>query len=385
MKTKLLVLALSLTTLLTWSQTTVTIPDAAFNTYMQAEFATNISGTSGSDITFIDINLVTDIDFNTPNVAPPTTSVVDLTGVSSFPRLKFLVARNNDITGALDLSGLVKLSKVYIDNNPNLTGLDFTNCEDMQQVKASKCNLTSLDLSITTLNTADINRLTDVDADTNNLSIVNITGHTGIDYLDLGVNSGLTTIDISSLTLLTLLRFQNCDVTGNLDVSANLSLVTLAAYNNDNLTNIDLGAIPYTNFTYFKMNSNDALTCVYSDNPTDFEIGGALDVAIGSSYAADAETFFVLDAAACSAALAVENFDLINYNMYPNPATDVINISVIEDVSYKVLNSNGQLLKIGNLNRGNNVLKVDSFSNGIYFLHVKTENGNSFVQKWVKQ
>jgi len=387
MRTKLLVSTLFLMTFVSFSQTTVLIPDAAFEAYLEDEFVANITpdgSTTDGSITFTDIDLVIDIDFNTPNVASPTTSVSDLTGVSSFPKLKYLIARNNDITGNIDLSGLTSLSKIYIDNNPNLTGLGFTNCENLQQVKASKCNLENLDLSTANLNTSDLNRLTDVDVDTNNLSVLNITGHTGIDYLDFGVNPSLTNIDISSLTLLTLLRFQNCDITGDIDVSANLALVTLAAYNNDNLTSIALGSIPYTNFTYFKINSNDALTCVYSDNPTDFEIGGALNTAIGSSYAADAETFFIEDALTCSL-LAVEDVDLINFNIYPNPAKDIINIHITEDVTYKILNMNGQILESGKFIIGNNELNLITFSKGMYFFQIATESGNSFAQKLIKE
>jgi len=180
------------------------------------------------------------------------------------------------------------------------------------------------------------------------------------------------------------ISYGDSGINNDFDVSANLGLVTFGAYNNDNLTNIDLGAISYTNFNYFKISSNDNLTFVFTDNPSDFEIGGALNTAIGSSYAADATTTFVLDAAACNALLVVKKFDLINYNLYPNPAKEIISISVTEDVKYKVLNSRGQLFKSGNLSRGNNKLIIDTLSNGMYFFQITTGSGNSFAQKLVK-
>lgn len=363
------------------------IPDDAFEAYLEAEFADNIipDGSSTDEyITFNDITAITDIDFNFPNVAPFTTSVKDLTGIKSFTALRYLIARNNDITGDVDLSGLSSLSKIYIDENPNLTGLNFTGCSSLQQVKASKCNLTNLDLSIATLNTSNADELTDVDVDTNNLTELNISGHTGIEYLDFGTNANVTSIDISLLTKLTLLRFQKCDISGDLDVSANLSLGSLAAYDNDKLTSIDLGAIPYSNFTYFKTNSSSLLSCIYTDTPSDFEIGGSLQTAIGSSYYVDDYTNFVLDESACNT-LSNKSFKKLGINIYPNPSFEKIFISTSEKASYKLITIHGQTCKEGRLNTGDNDINITSLSKGLYFLNITVDKGETLIKKLIKQ
>jgi len=367
--------------------TTVNIPDAAFEAYLEAEFASNIiddGSTSDGSITFDDINLVTDIDFVTPNVAAPTSSVVDLTGVDQFPELQYLVVRNNTITGAVNLSGLTKLKKVYADGNPNLTSIDLTGCENLEQFKASGCGLIGLDLSTVTLNTLDVSSLTDVDVDTNNLSVLNITGHTGIDYLDCATNNNLTSLDISSLTLLTLLRFQKCDINGDIDVSANPNLSTLGAYDNDNLMSIDLGDIPYTNFTYFKTSSSNNLSCIYTDNPSDFEPGGALELAIGSNYSVDSETNFVEDAAAC-ALLSTQEHELLNVKMYPNPVYNSLSIQVKDSCQFSILNLQGQIVEEGSLETGLKTLNMDKIKSGVYFVKLTSNEGVISIKKIVKK
>lgn len=369
------------------SGTTVEIPDDAFEAYLESEFADNIEAdgsTSDGFITFTNINLVLDIDFVTPNNAAPTSIVTDLTGVEQFPELKYLVVRNNNITGAVDLSGLTKLQKVYADGNPNLTSFDFTGCSSLQQVKASGCALSTLDLSTTTLSTTDVTSLTDLDVDTNNLTSLDFSGHTGIDYLDCATNNNLTQLDISSLTLLTLLRFQKCNIIGDIDVSANTNLVTLGTYDNDNLTSIDLGSIPYTNFNYFKTSSSNNLTCIYTDNPSDFQQGGSLETAIGSGYSVDDHTNFVTNASAC-ATLSVEAFSKQSFSVYPNPSSGKFNIRVKLNSNYQILNVYGQVLKTGQLKIGDNKVDISSYNSGLYFVTVEMFENNVITKKILKQ
>lgn len=371
------------------SQTTgtiIAIPDDAFEAYLEEEFASNIApdgSTTDGFITFIDINLVTDIDFVTPNVASPTSAVVDLTGVNQFPELLYLVVRNNNITGTINVSGLTKLRKVYADGNPNLTQVILTGCESLQQFKASGCALTSLDLSTTTLNTTDVLSLTDVDVDTNNLSTLNISGHTGIDYLDCATNNNLTSIDISSLTLLTLFRFQKCDIIGDIDVSANPNLSTLGAYDNDNLTSIDLGSIPYTNFTYFKTSSSNNLSCIFTDNPSDFQQGGPLEIAIGSNYSVDVETHFVVDSNACQL-LSVNKSKMIDCAIYPNPSQSILNIRSSKEMEYQLTSLNGQIILSGKISVDHHTIEIGNLTKGVYLLQLVDNQGNSMVKKIVK-
>lgn len=383
MKAKLLLLCMALTSVLAFSQTTVSIPDDALETYMETEFAANIvsdGSTTDGSITFADINLVTDIDLPTAGV----TTVADLTGINQFPKLKNLYCQGNAVTGAVDLSGLNLLTNFYCYDNTGLTALDFTGCTKLYHLKAYNCGLTTLDLSNATLNAgADPTRLRYVYVNDNQLTSVNISGNTGIYRYDV-YNNNLTSIDITGLTTLTHLRFQNNDVVGDLDVSANSVLATLGTYNNDNLTSIDLGSIPYTNFTYFKTSSSDNLSCIITDNPSDFEPGGPLETAIGSNYSVDAFTNFVPDTATCST-LSVADMDTLQFNLYPNPSRDEITLQLEEEARYELVGLNGNLIKWGVLKVGNNKLDISNLSNGMYFIKLTTNKGQFFTRKLVKK
>lgn len=381
MKTKLLTITCMLISMISWSQTTVTIPDDAFETYLETTFASNItpdgSMTDGT-ITFTDINLVTDIDLPTAGV----TTVADLTGVKSFPKLKNLYCNDNDLTGTLDVSGLDQLTNFYCYNNTNLTILDVTGCVKLYHVKAFGCGFISLDFSAATLAATDPSRLRYVYVNDNALTSINVSGNTGIQRLDC-FNNNLSSLDITGFTTLTYLRFQNNSITGSLDVSGNLNLEKLGAYSND-LTNIDLGAIPYTSFTYFKVSSNANLNCIYTDNASDFEPGGPLETALGSNYSVDANTHFVLDAAEC-ATLATKDFNKSQFSMYPNPSNNKITISIQAKANYNIFNVNGQVLKRGRLIEGDNILNISNISNGLYFMNIVTQNGTSLSKKMIIQ
>lgn len=381
MKTKLLSITVLLINLLGWSQTTVTIPDDAFEAYLETTFSANITpdgSTTDGSITFTDINLITDIDLPTAGV----TTITDLTGIRSFPKLKNLYCQDNALTGTLDVSGLDKLTNLYCYNNTGLTALDLTGCKVIYHIKAYACALISLDVSLATTQLTDPTRLRYVYVNDNVLESINVTGNTGIQRLDC-FNNNLTSLDVSGFTTLTYLRFQNNSITGSIDISGNLNLEKLGAYSND-LTNIDLGAIPYTSFSYFKISSNPNLTCVYTDNASDYEQGGSLETALGSNYSVDTDTHFVLDATEC-ATLATKNFDEAKFSMYPNPSSNNLTVSISDNASYHLVNINGQTLKHGTLHSGANNVDTSSLSSGLYFINITTDKGASSVQKLIKQ
>lgn len=380
MRKQLLTICLLPISIVAFSQTTVSIPDDAFEAYMETTYAANIvpdGSTTDGSITFSDINLIEDIDLSAVG------TVADLTGVSSFVRLKNLYCQDNVITGTVDLTGLDRLTNFYCYNNPGLTGVDVTGCVKLYHVKAYDCAITSIDFSVATLNAgADPTRLRYVYVNNNALTSINVSGNTGIWRLDV-YNNNLTSIDITGFTTLTHLRFQNNDISGDIDVSANPGLGILGTYNNDNLASIDLGGIPYTNFTYFKTSSSDNLNCIISDNPTDFEPGGALETAIGTNYSVDAFTNFVPDMATCNT-LSVSESQALQFQLYPNPSSNLVTVHVSNNSIYEFVNVKDQVLLKGTLSSGSNSIDVSSLSSGMYFMNVQTNSGYSAVEKFIK-
>lgn len=381
MKTKLLSAAMLLTNIMAFSQTTVAIPDPAFEAYLETAFAANITpdgSTTDGSITFTDIDLITDIDLPTAGV----TTVTDITGVKSFIKLKNLYVQDNALTGTVDVSGLDKLTNLYFYNNTGVTAVNISGCKVIYHIKGYGCSLESLDASLATTQLTDPTRLRYVYVNDNLLTSINVSGNTGIQRLDC-FNNNLTSLDITGFTTLTYLRFQNNAITGSLDVSGNLSLEKLGAFGND-LTNIDLGAIPYTSFTYFKISTNNNLSCVYTANASDFAPGGPLETAIGSNYSVGTNTNFVLDATEC-ATLGTEDFNAFEFSMYPNPTKEHVTISLNDNASYQLINMNGQTLMKGHFNAGKNPLSISNLARGLYFINMTTTNGNRMTHKLIKQ
>ena len=75
----------------------------------------------------------------------------------------------------------------------------------------------------------------------------------------------------------------------------------------------------------------------------------------------------------------------VNLNVYPNPATDCVNIESegIETLHYTLYNNNGQLMTEGECN-GNEKVEMSSYATGNYILRVaSSDNQNMNVYKIV--
>lgn len=80
--------------------------------------------------------------------------------------------------------------------------------------------------------------------------------------------------------------------------------------------------------------------------------------------------------------LSTESFAKIEFQIYPNPATDNLYIKTISEISnYSIFNSLGQKT-VSAIN--NNKIDVSNLSSGVYIIKVETSQGSS-TQKFVKK
>ncbi|MBY8962900.1 T9SS type A sorting domain-containing protein [Flavobacterium sp. D11R37] len=91
----------------------------------------------------------------------------------------------------------------------------------------------------------------------------------------------------------------------------------------------------------------------------------------------------------CSALAGSEDFKLLNgINLYPNPATSVLNIAVADNDlpdSYMVYNSLGQaMVSVTVTSASSLTVDTSSYSNGIYFIRIDKGN-ESKVLKFIKK
>ena len=81
--------------------------------------------------------------------------------------------------------------------------------------------------------------------------------------------------------------------------------------------------------------------------------------------------------------LAVEDAKKVNLEIYPNPASDILNITkVSSSANYNIYNASGQLVTKGNIY--NNKVNVSKLPKGIYFIEVQ-EKGQSSKVKFIKK
>lgn len=75
---------------------------------------------------------------------------------------------------------------------------------------------------------------------------------------------------------------------------------------------------------------------------------------------------------------AVDNIDL---NVYPNPSVDIIQISSVSADNYSIINTNGSIVKNGEI--VNNQISVSDLDNGTYFLQL-SNNTSFYKARFVK-
>ena len=127
-------------------------------------------------------------------------AITELPGVNNMTNLQRLWARNNQLTGSLDVSNLSQLNRLRVSGNTSLTGL-----------YCSECNLINLDVTGCTA-------LSFLDCSINQLTDLNLSGCPSLEYIWCRSNQ-LTSLDLSpcnSNNLLSWLvpttRFQACSL-----------------------------------------------------------------------------------------------------------------------------------------------------------------------------
>lgn len=135
------------------------------------------------------------------------------------------------------------------------------------------------------------------------------------------------------------------------------------------------------------LNANECYTFVISDSYGDglYPYGGYYNMqsttgsilATGSHFASSQTKYFKIQTLGTSE--ATKN----TFSIYPNPATDVLNIkNVSEKATFEIHNAVGQLVKAGNIE--NAKVDVADFVKGVYVITVKDKNlteGLKFIKK----
>ena len=81
------------------------------------------------------------------------------------------------------------------------------------------------------------------------------------------------------------------------------------------------------------------------------------------------------------ASLATQSFDFSSLKYYPNPVTDVLNISFSENISgYSVFNMVGQQVLVGKVNATTASVDMSTLPAGSYLVQIQTANGSKMIK-----
>ena len=411
-----------------FAQTTTAVPDTNFE---QALINMNI------DTNGLNGNILNNDAVGVHYLDVSNQYIQDLSGIEAFTNLKKLncsynilsslnisqnshleeINANDNIINSIDLSQNTKLHKVQINSN-QLSSIDVSANFSLEDLSVSLNNLTVLDVSANSsleflgcyanqiqeldlLNNSqlkylhvDFNELEELDVSqnvnlntltcsNNNLNNLAVAQNTELNYLDCR-NNNLTSLDIGINTqlkrlfisdnnineidlsnapelLLFYARFNNLSA---LDISNNPDLKWIKCEGN-NLSMVDFRNGNNSHISEFVMTQNSNLSCIYVDDA---------EASFLDNWIIDDVSAFVEDESACEA-LSVSEANKFTFQIFPNPATEHVIVSIqTKGATFELYSIKGQLIHSQILNFGNNYVPLNNYSTGLYLAKIITES-----------
>lgn len=136
------------------------------------------------------------------------------------------------------------------------------------------------------------------------------------------------------------------------------------------------------------------MTAVAADNDGNYITAGTFNVEIfknnnlvGPLYTTGEADFFVAKLAnsECGSGLSTDDFNVLSFNVYPNPTTGIINVETTEQLSaYTIYDATGRVVRERMFDSSNQI-NLENTSNGVYFIRITTVEGNAGTVKVVKR
>ena len=81
----------------------------------------------------------------------------------------------------------------------------------------------------------------------------------------------------------------------------------------------------------------------------------------------------------------IDDIDISEITIFPNPATDILNITSSETISeIEIVNVMGQVVKRIEINRDNAVCDVEDLKAGVYIVRISTASATLSQRKFIK-
>lgn len=78
-----------------------------------------------------------------------------------------------------------------------------------------------------------------------------------------------------------------------------------------------------------------------------------------------------------------EKINVNKINIFPNPATNTLNLNISEDFSYSITNLQGQVMQHEAIKNASNSIDISKLPTGVYIINLTTETGN-YYSKFIK-
>ena len=370
----------------------VNIPDANFKAYLVNNTAINTNG--DNEIQVSEANVFNgSIILWTYSEANGTSglNITDLIGIEAFVSLTTLDCSWNQLT-SLYVSACTALTYLHCYDN-QLTSLDVSSCTALTYFDCYGNQLTSLDVSscttltgldcfgnqLTNLNASGCTALTYLDCSWNQLTSLDVSGCTALTYLNFPGNNSLTSLDVSSCTALITLSCDGNQLT-SLNVSACTALTTLSCSGNQ-LTSLNVSActaLTYLDCTFNALtslnvkngnNSNMSFLAYNNPNLSCIEVDNVAWSTSNWTNDIDSTAFFSLN---CSGAGISDINESNTLMLYPNPTNGDFTITGLELVgsvsSLSITDMNGKVVKV--LDTKATKFSMGSIKPGVYFLNI---------------
>lgn len=332
---------------LTFAQYTA-IPDVNFETEL-VSLGIDSEGTVDGQI------LTADAEARTSFVDLSNLGISNMAGIEAFINLTSLKASGNPFT-TINLSSNVALIDLNLSASA-LTGLNVDNNTNLEGINVSySSGITSLNLSnnvlLEIINTEECN----------NLSSIDLTGLTTL--LDVNLyDNDLSSLDIALNTGLQRLVVRQNQLT-TLDLSPFSSLTEVNVRDNG-MTSLDMRNGNNANVTSFIANFNSDLICIFVDDTAEPNL---------AIWTIDGNSNFVETEGDC-ATLSREAAQTFAFDLYPNPASSIINVTSKSEVAtLEVYNITGKRVLVKNLSFGNNTVDVTSLKSGVYLARLASQS-----------
>lgn len=324
------------------------IPDSNFEQAL-IDSGIDSDGTINGQVLTSDISSVTWLDVSYKMIQ-------DLTGIEDFTSLESLFCYDNLLT-SLNTSNNLSLKVLYCGGNYFSTPLDLSNNTLLEELECAYCGLPSLDVS-------------------KNVLLEYLYCHN--DY-DLNPVNTISTLDLSNNINLKRLEAYDLHNLQGLDLS-----------NNKNLERVNVAEgwanNPYFSYLNLKNGNNSILTYVSTSFLNKLLCIQVDDEVAATNGAYPYSEWFINDEASFSenCNYGISDYKKIKIDVYPNPVVDFLNINyddAIKIISIKVFNVLGELI----LEKRNDFqqLNLEGLKEGVFFLKIKTREG-TLTDKLIK-